>query len=470
MSSDTKYDDFLFTPDLYCNDQQVKNSIDEFLTSPTCESMRPKRGDPAPFRESVEVLIYNLLVAGDDEVAIPMGREAYSKSRYNKRSLSDRFTNRVRELAKAGLLKLREGSCGERRRTTVRASQELAGLIEVLRPFVYAIENRSETIELRSKGQLVDYHELPETCCWREALGAYNELLASTAIVIPGNAGLYELNRPLHFRRVFNRSSFECGGRIYCHTIQNLKQTTRKSIQIDGQAVVEPDFKGQHPRMLYLLEGVGFPSDKDIYGFWEGATVSEELLSQGEVRLRALAKAVLLRSINASGRRGACESVKSDEGVTYPSARALYDAMCEYHQPIAGHFSSGLGIRLQRADSDIMLLLLAELTQRGIVGLPVHDSIIVAAGHMEVASSLMALSSSFYLGEALPIDLPTINKAGERLSSDLYHSELKVAEGVDEPLGLYRLRQPPTTYIKEDEVGLMKRRRRVADWEMVEAL
>ena len=64
-------------------------------------------------------------------------------------------------------------------------------------------------------------------------------------------------------------------------------------------------------------------------------------------------------------------------------------------------------MQLQRVDSDIMLLVMAEMTHRRLPCLSVHDSLIRKEDDQRVAVSLMAAASAFYLGHSLPADADT---------------------------------------------------------------
>ena len=50
----------------------------------------------------------------------------------------------------------------------------------------------------------------------------------------------------------------------------------------------------------------------------------------------------------------------------------------KHNEAIAHHLCKGVGLRLQRIDSDLVMSVLNRLTERGVPCLPVHDSFIVA--------------------------------------------------------------------------------------------
>ena len=61
----------------------------------------------------------------------------------------------------------------------------------------------------------------------------------------------------------------------------------------------------------------------------------------------------------------------------------------EFHEPIREYLFTSPGIDLQNTDSKIMEEILMELHRRGILGLPIHDSVIVEAQHEGLLKDLM---------------------------------------------------------------------------------
>ena len=113
--------------------------------------------------------------------------------------------------------------------------------------------------------------------------------------------------------------------RLYCHNVQNLRSKSvkeRQTITFDGKATVEPDFSGQHPRMLYIMEGSPRPAYEDMYSEWSEV----ELPSGTELSAadrRALAKLLMLCSFNAATPGEACSAVREKmRGCGHKIARA----------------------------------------------------------------------------------------------------------------------------------------------------
>ncbi|HCS18031.1 MAG TPA: hypothetical protein DIW45_09945, partial [Erythrobacter sp.] len=62
--------------------------------------------------------------------------------------------------------------------------------------------------------------------------------------------------------RIFNLDLHR-GGRFYTHgaSWQNIKRELRKSVQINGEPVVELDYSTLHPALLYAEAGAPLPGD-----------------------------------------------------------------------------------------------------------------------------------------------------------------------------------------------------------------
>jgi hypothetical protein len=185
-----------------------------------------------------------------------------------------------------------------------------------------------------------------------------------------------------HLRRIFNRESWEHGGRAYGAPHQGmLRKPMRKSILIDGQRTIEIDYSAFHIRMLYHLEGIDYTDDP--YLECEGP------------EMRNICKAVGLIAINAT-EKGACGAIRDElkqRGLEPPAREKPYASLVsgfkQAHPAIAHHLFSDVGITLQNIDSRIMNAILVRLMENGILGLPVHDSVIVQQQHEAFTREVM---------------------------------------------------------------------------------
>ena len=200
-----------------------------------------------------------------------------------------------------------------------------------------------------------------------------------------GNIGVNTLhiriNEP-HVRRGFCRSSFEKGGRIYGLPYQQLPDNIRKMIYINGEPTVELDYKALHPRMLYHMNGLDIKDDP--YAICAG----EEY--------REVFKVGLLVSINAENEKSAMGGIPgklAKNGIPMPKiknpCRWIVDKAKTAHPKIADFICSDMGVVLQNKDSRIMHNILLRLLGQNILGLPIHDSIIVQERHEQVLREIM---------------------------------------------------------------------------------
>jgi DNA-binding ferritin-like protein (Dps family) len=191
----------------------------------------------------------------------------------------------------------------------------------------------------------------------------------------------FEIERK-SIHRVFNRGSleFDKGGRNYGAFYQGLHEDVRSCIHINGNKTTEVDFSGMHIRMLYHQLNLDYRIDPYAIG------TKEE---------RTKYKFVSLISINAAKKEAAAAIKKllRKHNIDYGSGKGCINKLIEnykeFHEPIKEYLFTSAGIDLQNTDSLIMEEILMELHQRGILGLPIHDSVIVEAQHEGLLKDLM---------------------------------------------------------------------------------
>ena len=257
-----------------------------------------------------------------------------------------------------------------------------------------SVQPRNKTFAVKLRGETVDSLNT-----------AYREHYFSFADGLP----LFP-----YLSAVYCHNSFSCGGRLYSYgrlnsrPFQQLSQTERLSICIDGEPCTEIDFCGLHPHLLYTEKSL--QCNGDPYAFAPKAE-------------RPLAKLLLLIAINADNDHKACTAMMQKingyvKGVFDDDGEPLKDSVTailrawngvggnygwsvykwacsalkkakEYHLPIADSFCSGAGVRLQNKDGALMTEILHVCLNQGIIGLPVHDSLICAVKHAETVKQIM---------------------------------------------------------------------------------
>ena len=112
--------------------------------------------------------------------------------------------------------------------------------------------------------------------------------------------------------------------------------------------------------------------------------------------LRDVFKAVGLIAINAptvETAYGAIRQELEDRKIPLPAfdqpIKTMVKMFKQAHKPIEKYLFSDAGILLQNLDSQIINSILIRLMEHGILGLPVHDSVIVQAEYRELLREIM---------------------------------------------------------------------------------
>ncbi len=247
-----------------------------------------------------------------------------------------------------------------------------------------------------------------------------NDMLCATQLHVDNSPVAVQ-----QYMRVFN-NSLEQGGRFYNTVggVQTLSQTRRKEMTINGEEVVELDFKAIHPSLLYEKARQKDPVlvDSWIEKMWKNEYNPypnySPYFSPNDAEdfhtVRAIHKFAVMVGLNASSSgvagRALCDEYFSDvrkkkagevhkygdisyiNGIngtpTFP-AKKICEFVQDWNRPIANFFFSDVGIVLQGVDSDIMAIVIEELYEMGEVLLPVHDSVVVRKSIADTAERLM---------------------------------------------------------------------------------
>jgi hypothetical protein len=204
-----------------------------------------------------------------------------------------------------------------------------------------------------------------------ERIRAYNAFIGQFEIrLAPTPNAPVNLGRT-HLYRVFNRGSFDLGGRFYGGFWEDCPKELREHITIDGETTVECDYCAFVPSALYAKAGVECPHDP--YDVPALMTAFEEAdVPWGEAR--SIIKQLMNIMINAPSMRGVngIPAVrKLPPSVPYEWA---FKEIKKHNEQIAEFFFSGAGLEAMRWESDICADILERARQEGIPVLPIHDS------------------------------------------------------------------------------------------------
>lgn len=163
--------------------------------------------------------------------------------------------------------------------------------------------------------------------------------------------------------------------------------------------MIELDYSNQHPSILYAQEGVTRPADcySNVIRF--------NYLPEGTTRkdLRDMVKAAFNAMLNS------LQPLKHAPDGVQPSKFGLKwadvsEAIMAFHEPIAQHFYTGVGLRLQRMDSDIAEKVLLHFANKGIAILPLHDSFLMHHGYETWLEPVMRSAFEEVVGSSPMID------------------------------------------------------------------
>jgi len=401
---------------------QFRSLIEEMVASIHANaSLRSRQDAVAATTVAVDIILANLLRAAQKNkklyVALSLNANAYTRGPSNPASVSSRGIRRVVDYlsdARPALVKLRVGGQFRNVRgrvvqshlTRIRATDQLKAKFDSVQTENFSdgaacssADGQSPTnarlfsridlplIRLKSpERKLIEFQESDETRLMREGLEKYNKFLSLQWIdlllpdddfrnVVEGrtpqddqepdaneNADrVVDLLFQRRLYRVFNNGRFDHGGRFYGGWWQHIPSKYRKFITINWAPIAELDFSNMQIAMLYAMEG--HTLEGDAYAL-EGIGAE----------YRKLLKRTLLALINAEGQIRPPTSRERPPGWTWADIK---DAIKEKHTRIARHFGSGIGLRLQRVDSDIAEDVMMSFLARDVLVLPIHDSFLI---------------------------------------------------------------------------------------------
>jgi hypothetical protein len=185
-------------------------------------------------------------------------------------------------------------------------------------------------------------------------------------------------------RRVFNNGhgDFRHGGRLAGGFWTNLpKKIRRSAILLDGERVVELDYRAMMPRLLYAHAGHPFPPDHDPYSI---AGIPSEHRDGVKTYFSSL---LFGRTALTRWPRG-CRQ-KFPKGTLRAE---VLDRLRRQHHFVAGRFGSFIGFELLRRESDILVDVLGTCLRRGITVLPIHDAVLCPSSKIEEVKTVMMIT------------------------------------------------------------------------------
>jgi hypothetical protein len=277
---------------------------------------------------------------------------------------------------------------GRRLRTTIRPGWRLTTRVEEhgLTFDDLTTTSEGEIIILKNtkddywdEAHFVEYEDTETTLRYREEMRTINDWLSRAEIAfqsrIQPDLGVDVSNRRL--RRIFTRNSFESGGRLFGGFWQPLTKTVRlERLRINGEPVVSLDYSQMNPMIAYGLARAK-PNMNDLYAI--------PGYEQHRAGVKKLFNAMLFKEKPITRMPKGLRPLLPNAVEAKDAARAVADS----HPAISSYFYSGSGHYLQFIESEIMVRLLLDLKDKGIAGLPVHDSVVVQRSKADVVREAM---------------------------------------------------------------------------------
>jgi len=322
---------------------------------------------------NLEILISNLLNKRDRRpVKVSLNTLDWKIKRYTRAGEST--IKLIKKLHEYGYVDLKKGYRTEKESRMSRI-WPTDKLLDYFPKFDNAvIDDPVEVVELRDKdGNLKEYKDTARTRKIRAILTRVNKVNQS-AIIKFRKYNLHTVLTAIFIRK------FTLYGRLHSRGYrhyQGYSSDERNEITINNEPVVELDFSGMHPHLLYAHEEIQL--DEDPYSIVDNRPTVRKFL-----------KNILLCMLNANDELSAEKAANywvykhhserdelNDIGIT--SARPLMNNFRKVHKPIEHHFCNGsdTGLRIMNLDSRIALDIVDHFAKQNIPILAIHDSFIV---------------------------------------------------------------------------------------------
>ncbi|MCW3609970.1 hypothetical protein [Burkholderia cenocepacia] len=383
----------------------VKDAEDHEMASGMRQRKR-RPNDQRVFERQVECLICEALLQDvrgrDGWVTVTRSRRILGyRNRYQSEVMAKTLPDVMDLLAcrKIGLLEVSLGMVNPFGRanpqTTFRSSRRLVERASGLN-LSYADFGRDDTEEViilkasKTAGvsSWIQYIDDDATCGLRHQVQTINGWLSSADIGLAGDVlGVSAHDRKM--TRSFNNGTFAHGGRLSGGFWQKMTKRQRKGVYIAGEPTVTLDYKQMGPSIHYGLEGIPFVGDAyAIPGY--------ELHRTG-------IKKVFGAMTHAGGRFNQLDDL---EAAALPAGATL-SKVCRdietYHAPIAHRFYCRSGMEAMRMESDIIVDVMLELKERGVVGLPIHDAVLVRKDEADLVENVMRSVFTQHTGNRVAI-------------------------------------------------------------------
>ncbi|MFW8740466.1 hypothetical protein [Mesorhizobium japonicum] len=351
----------------------------------------------------VSCIVANLVVMRQGHpkhrrLAVPLRHDTLS--RYDRRGFGH-LPHVIDVMATMGLV-VKHAAHIKKRRTGIEATGELLEALpgataeEVGRAegeesiWLFARTGRN-AIGKKLPFELVDYVDTEETQRLRREMQEINTFLANQQLELQGQRqAAFRLTRHFLLRNATDPHTFHLHGRLYGGFWESMPKALRADLRINGEPIADLDFASMFPRLAYARVGAE-PPEGDLYAI------------PGLEEHRAGVKAgfaAMLSSSNEMTRLPGDVKKKLPVGWT---GRKLAEAIGAKHPALVPLFGKDIALDLMFTESCILVAVLLRLARIGIAALPMHDGIMVAAGHCKMAKANMGHLAQASAGAPIPV-------------------------------------------------------------------
>lgn len=368
--------------------KQAKVLVEEMLTSYKRKPSTARRGSLTKWMKTAISALYLIGGYQKGDVQIPTSRNLYQGSTRRSPMYQSELLDCLKWLIKSGYAEMTkpayQNETGKWTSASYRLTRKWLAVAVQFSPYLAKQEQiiqsitrnpNAPLIELRKAGKKIRLNHHQDKWRWVKRIQAYNSRLESHQFRLNG-----ELLPPVIFSltRIFNDGSFNRGGRYYS-TFQGFKSQLRLFITINDEPVIEVDYKGLHPSLLYQRAGLPEPT-KDAYTIdgYPRKLVKKAFNILINRKKPAPATNSFIFYLNKNKQQYVDDKYPTAPTVDKAYCLALEQAIRDHHKPIEHFFCTGVGLELQNHDSLLCSSVFDYfLIKTDSVVLAVHDSFIV---------------------------------------------------------------------------------------------
>lgn len=204
-----------------------------------------------------------------------------------------------------------------------------------------------------------------------------NTFLSTQRIELQGQRqASFRLSRHFTLRTMTDPHTFNLHGRLYGGFWESMPKALRADLRINGEPIADLDYASMFPRLAYARVGAE-PPGGDLYAI------------PGLEGHRAGVKAGFAAMLSSSREM---TRLPSDVKGLLPAGwtgRRLAESIGTMHPALVPLFGKDIAMDLMFTESSILMAVLLRLARMGVAALPMHDGMMMAIRHSQVAKHAM---------------------------------------------------------------------------------